>query len=190
MCLAVAGGLALWLLLVTNREQPSTTSRDLSDEPNLYLQSAEFLEFADDGSLAYKATASSVEHSTVDQSVVLQDIRVEVYTGTILEWELTASEGVLHSDNGASSNEEQQRIDLLGEVEVISRDAEAIRLALVGSDLVLYPHERKLGSDRPVTITNETATFTAPTFEIDLESNEFQLSSTSEQRVQVVYSTD
>lgn len=188
--LAVAGGLVLWLLLVTNQNQAPTTSQDLSEEPNLYIQSAEFLEYADDGSLAYKATASSVEHSTLDQSVVLQDIRVEVFTGTITEWELTASEGILHSVNGATSNEEQQRIDLLGEVEVISRDAEAIRLALVGSDIVLFPHQRKLSSDRPVTITNESATFTAPTFEIDLDTNEFQLSSTSEQRVQVVYSTD
>lgn len=187
MCLAAIGGVILWLFLVPRQESSPSTSQDLSDEPNLFIQSAEILEFADDGSLAYKATASVVEHSTEDQSVTMKDIQLEVYLDTGTQWQMTASAGVLQPVGDAPSIDKEQRIDLLGNVQVTSRDADATRLSLVGSNLVLYPHQRKLGSDHPVTIKNENATFTAPRFEFDLASDEFHLSSNTEQRVQVVY---
>ncbi len=188
--LATIGGAILWLLLAPRQESSPSTSQDLSDEPNLFIQSAEILEFADDGSLAYKATASSVEHSTDDQSVTLHDIHVEVYLDTGIQWQMTASSGILHPLGDSPPSGKEQRIDLLGDVLVTSRDAETTRLSLMGSNFVLYPHQRKLGSDHPVTIKNENASFTAPSFEFDLESDEFRLSSNSEQRVQVVYRHD
>ncbi|MCY3885272.1 MAG: LPS export ABC transporter periplasmic protein LptC [Gammaproteobacteria bacterium] len=171
-----------------NRSDP--TAEDLQDEPVIRIGKVEMLEYGDDGSLQFKALASAMEHSQQEDIVTLDDIdlHIELEGGVI--WNLTASKAIIKNATSESEPSERPRIDLIGEVNVVNERNQKLALSLSGQDLVYYPDERTLESQRSVTIQNELATFKASSFEFDLKTNEFQLIGSKTHRVEIEYAPD
>ena len=182
----VGGG--VWFLSTRMSENDEASSVvNLEDEPNIRIGDVELLEYGDDGSVLYKAVASSMKHSQHSDIVTLNNIALLVALEEGTTWNLEASMAIIRDATQQSEAEERARVDLIGDVHVVNETDQKTILSLVGRDLTYYPHERTLESQHPVTIQNESATFVANSFEFDLKSNEFHLMGNKTNRVEIEY---
>lgn len=186
--IAIIVGGGVWFLLTrmsTDNEESSVVN--LEDEPNIRIGNVELLEYGDDGSVLYKAVASSMKHSQHSDIVTLNNIDLLVAFEEGTTWNLEASVAVIRNATSQSETKERARVDLMGDVHVLNETDQKPILSLVGRDLTYYPNERTLVSQHPVTIQNESATFVANSFEFDLKSNEFHLMGNKTNRVEIEY---
>ena len=186
----IVGGLIWFLSTRTSSVNEVSSVEDLQDEPNIRIGEVELLEYGDDGSVLYRAVASAMEHSQHSDVVTLDNIvlRVALEGGT--NWNLEASAAIIRNATSQSETEEQARIDLVGEVQVMNETDQEPILSLVGRDITYYPNERMLESRQPVTIQSESATFNANSFEFDLKSNEVHLIGSKTNRVEIEYASN
>ena len=183
----IVGGGAWFLSTRLSSENEQSSVEDLRDEPNIRVGNVELLEYGDDGTVLYKAVASTMEHSQHSDVVTLNSIDLLVALEGETNWNLEASAAIIRNANLQSETEERAKIDLVGDVHVVNERDQKTVLSLIGRDLTYFPDEQVLESQYPVTIQSESATFYANSFEFDLKSNEFHLIGSKTNRVEIEY---
>lgn len=189
ICVCVIG--CLWFFFTrTSTDNARPSVENLQNEPNVRISKVEMLEYSDDGSLKFRAQASTMKHSQQEDIVTLDDIDLQIALEGGQNWNLAAPTAIIRNAISESELDERPRIDLIGDVRVLKETDQKPTLSLMGRDLMYYPNERMLESQQPVTIRNDLATFKASAFEINLKNNEFHLIGTTNQRVDIEYEPD
>lgn len=187
----MAGIAVVWFMSTRLSEDTRASSAEnFEDEPTIRIGNVDLLQYDDDGSVLFRALASTIEHFVHTDSVTLTDIDLHIAPAEGARWSLKAPTAIIQGATSQSEMRDNQQIDLIGDVLLMSEaDTESI-LSLVGRDLTYYPHERVLVSQEPVTIRNERATLKASAFEFNLESNNFHLLGSTRHRVDIEYAPD
>ncbi|MDZ7662255.1 LPS export ABC transporter periplasmic protein LptC [Thiohalophilus sp.] len=143
------GAFSNWLL--TGLEtQPRMIPREVRHDPDYFLQNFTATRMDENGVARHRLVADYLEHYPDDDTLVIQQLTLDLYREDLPPWTAQANQGVVY--------EQGERIELSGEVE-LHRPATAHNeaLTLVTEKLTVYPQREYAETDAAVTITSDSS---------------------------------
>lgn len=153
---------AAWLV-ADDPLAPPPPAPSLAQEPDVLLQEADILEFAEDGALRYSVRSSNAVWFRQSGDMALTSPALVVPDEQGVPWRVVAERGdVQGGQNGTSV-----QVDLSGRV-VLRRDEDGAFVEVATEALKLHPGERRAATERPVSITTERSRIEAGGLDADL----------------------
>lgn len=164
---AVAGS---WWLSRAGDRIPPDSGTGQAEQPGYYLKDANILGTAEDGSLLYRIEADDIRQVPAEDRVHLQGVLVSYARPGESGWTVSAREGHIAGRG--------ERIDLRGNVELISRPASGERPLIIRAETLAFePRERLASTADRVNISQPGYVLTAVGMEADLNEERLRLNS-------------
>jgi LPS export ABC transporter protein LptC len=166
--IAVLGALAVSYGVLTRRDDDESTAVAKPAQPGYYLEDAVIVETGKDGKPRVKLSARMIEQNPRDDSIALNDVRVDYTATPTRHWLLTAASG--HVPAGS------QRIQFEGDVQI--RDLSSDTSPRVTSDRLDLDMQKNIAStNSPVRIAFGPHVLTARGLWADLKGETLRLES-------------
>ncbi|TDY01090.1 LPS export ABC transporter periplasmic protein LptC [Thiohalophilus thiocyanatoxydans] len=161
------GAFSNWLLTDLDT-QPRVISREVRHDPDYYLENFTATSMGENGVAKHRLVADYLEHYPDDDSVVIQQLTLDLFRQDLPPWTAQANQGVVY--------EQGERVELSGEVE-LHRPAtdhdEA--LTLLTEKLTVYPQREYAETDAAVTITSDSSETRAIGMQLDVAQGLLEL---------------
>lgn len=155
---------SLWVNLHTRKtsDQEKAPPPFSAEDAKMYLEKIHFVEDKD-GKKTWELEATSIQQNREENLLVLQDVKVTVFTEGARTFTITGKEGKVFLDS--------KNMELHGDVTVSSSDG--YRLT---TNSVAYRHEeKKLGTSDPVEIEGERIQVLGKGLQVDMEARTFKI---------------
>ncbi|MBL4828072.1 MAG: LPS export ABC transporter periplasmic protein LptC, partial [Spongiibacteraceae bacterium] len=156
--------LFLWSYSETGSPPTLLTEKETKLNPTYYLANAKSSQFDENGALKMTIKNDFVEHVPEDNSSLLKQPRIALYRDGVLDWTIRSDTGVAFQTG--------YRIDLEQRVIIASGDN---KMVLKTPFLSLYPDEKRIETDKPVTLKSPAGFTRAIGLEANLQTKQVHL---------------
>ena len=164
-------------------DEVSQTARDLG-EPDLFMETAEISQFAEDGVLAYRIRATAIVHYPDADHTLLEAPRLTLYREDEAPWEVSAERGRIIGGTGlldagpdapAAAAPGRETVELEDDVLVQRRRPGEGFMELHTESLTLFPGREYAETERPVIIDSQSGRTTAEGLRADFAAGTIDL---------------
>lgn len=156
-------------------------ARDLG-EPDLFMETAEISQFAEDGALAYRIRATAIVHYPDADHTLLEAPRLTLYREDEAPWEVSAERGriiggtgLLDAGPAARAAPGRETVELADDVLVQRRRPGEGFMELHTELLTLFPGREYAETERPVIIDTQSGRTTAEGLRADFAAGTIDL---------------
>jgi LPS export ABC transporter protein LptC len=173
----LAGAALMTWVLAHVAQEPAAPAADTGAAPQGYYLTDAVLQGTDDeGRLYYRVFARRVEQEADGEDFVLDQMRVEYTPEIDVRWDFFAMRGLVDADRDHMQLLEGVRVTYLP-------DGDQDELTFETSELNLYTQDFFAATDQPVTLHKGSSEFKATGLKLDLETDDWELSSNVSMRI-------
>ena len=189
--LFVVVAIAGWLLLSRDDSEPVDSDQLHDDLPDLLVEGARIYSYGIDGDRLYDLNADTLKRFSARNELVVENANLTARSSSHELWQLTANRGILtDSIKPSEANDATEKIALSGNISLLLVDSVERGFNLETEELAYYPNSRRVAGNHAVTITTDSSTVRAGTFEFDLDTDYVRLAAYGTQRVELVVSPE
>ncbi len=177
-CIAIAA----CIIILRPQDIRQVIAPNLENEPDLLLEDVRILTYLHRGKVAYELTAERVEQRLNVSSMSFDELQLNVQQEQGALWTFHAKSGLLQI-NEQNPERISHPVMLRDNVLVQSEGIESGDYRFEGSNMTYHPESYRLASDQPVHFNQGTWFYSAGGFEVDLSTEEFKFTSSTDQRV-------
>ena len=157
------------------------------DAPDLLIEGARLYSYGEDGNRLYDLNADTLRRYSARNELVVENANLLTRSQNDETWRLSANEGVL-TDNikRSEDRDESEKITLRGDIALELVSGSNRNFNLTADVLEYYPFAKRVEGRGTVTITTDSSTLRAESFELDLETEYLRLGMSGRQRVDLI----
>lgn len=185
--LIVIVAIAGWIFLSRYEFDPSESYQPREDLPDLLVEGARIYSYGDDGDRLYDLNVDTLRRFSARNQLVVENANLTARSSNHELWQLTAKRGVLtDSIKPSEASDATEKISLSGNISLLLIDNVDRGFNLETEELAYYPNSRRVAGNHAVTITTDSSTVRAGSFEFDLDTDYVRLGASGSQRVELV----